>query len=86
MPEHGGHHDTHDCEDEKSGEEELWSSPDVDEVAAHEYPGFGEEGVGEFPAEMVVGCGGVWVDDAAVSYVVVFVDGVVAAVGCWGAL
>lgn len=88
VPEHGRHHDPHHRQDQEAGEEQLRRATDCDEVAPHQYPGLRDEGVGELGAEVVVAAaapasGGV---EAAVGYVVVFVDGVVAAVRRWCAL
>lgn len=87
--EHGGHHYAHHCEDYEAGEEELRGAPDVFEVAAHQDPGLGQERIGEFWGEVLVVVVVVVVVLVCASgfwcAVVVFIDGVVAAVRRGGA-
>lgn len=76
VPEHGCHHESHNGQDENAGHEELGSSHDVYEVAAHQYPCLGKEGIGELWIKFPVCFHG----DGTVGHVVVFLESVVAAV------
>lgn len=78
--EHGGHQEAHECEDKESREEELGCSTNVLEVAAHQDPCLGQEGVGEFWCEVMVG-GRVGI--MLRGQIVIFIYCVVTAMRCW---
>lgn len=80
--EHGGHHEAHYGEDDKSWEEKLRRTVDVLEVSAHEYNGLGEEWINELWAQVFVRRHGVLVRNTVRGEIVVFIDGVVTALRC----